>query len=420
MILSRQSDTACVIDIGTSKVACLIGRRDPNLGVKLIGCGTARSQGVKSGAVIDLDAAEVGIRQAVEKAERAAGVTVHGVTVNVGLRSIRSRHLRVQTEFASGAIADRDLKRVIGTSLSELAQPDYAILHALPRDWEVDGESGIRDPRGMYGRNLGVDMHFVTAAIGPLRNLAHCIERCHLSLRSVTASPYAAALSALTEDERDLGVTLIDMGAGLTTVSVFRDNQLVHVDAIGVGGRHISSDIARGLSTPIEAAERIKLFYGSALNGARDDYEMIPCPPVAAVDELHHAPRSRLTAIIRARVEEMLELLRERLYAAGVDGYAGRQIVLTGGAAQLSGLRELTELMFNKRVRIGTPHGIFGLSDALDAPDYAVATGLLRHVFESEHEAIQGPPDLSGQKYRKSRYQGGPLARSVQWLRDNF
>jgi cell division protein FtsA len=375
---------------------------------------------VKAGAVVDLDAAELGIRQAVEKAERAAGVSVHGVTVNVGLRSLSSRHLRVQTEFASGAIADRDLKRVIGSSLTELSEPDYAILHALPRDWEVDGETGIRDPRGMFGQRLGVDMHFVTAGIGPLRNLAHCIERCHLSLRSVTVSPYAAAQSVLTEDERDLGVTLIDIGAGLTTVAIFRDNTLVHVDAIGVGGRNVTSDIARGLNTPLEAAERIKLFYGSALHGARDEHEQIPCPPVAAMDELQHAPRSRLTSIIRARTEETLELVKDRLVHAGLDTYSGRQIVLTGGASQLSGLRELTELVFNKRVRIGTPHGIFGLTDALNAPDYAVATGLLRHAFEQTGEAVSGPPDLSGRRYQRARYSGNALSRSVQWLKENF
>ncbi|MEM9600660.1 MAG: cell division protein FtsA [Pseudomonadota bacterium] len=415
----RPSDTVCVLDIGTSKVVCLIGQKDPVMGIRMLGCGTACSGGIKAGAVVDLEAAEMGIRKAVEKAERAAGVSVHGVSVNVGLRSLESRHLRVQTQFASGAIADRDLKRVIGTSLSELSQPDYAILHALPLDWEVDGESGIRDPRGMYGQKLGVDMHFVTAGIGPLRNLAHCIERCHLALRSVTANPYAAAQSVLTEDERDLGVTLIDMGGGLTTVSVFRDNTLIHVDAIGVGGRNVTSDIARGLNTPFEAAERIKLFYGSALHGARDEYEQIPCPPVAAMDELQHVARSQLTTIIRARTEETLELIRDRLADARLDAYSGRQIVLTGGASQLSGLREVTELVFNKRVRIGTPHGVFGLTDVMDAPDYAVATGLLRHAFQQQSEAISGPPDLSGRRYQRSRYQGNAFSRSVQWLRDN-
>lgn len=417
---ARSTDTVCVLDIGSSKVACLIGRKDLSVGLRLLGCGTAVSHGVKAGAVVDLDAAELGIRKAVEKAERAAGVSIHGVTVNVGLRSLKSKHLRVQTEFASGAITDQDLKRVIGSSMIELSEPDYATLHALPRDWEVDGETGIRDPRGMFGQQLGVEMHFVTAGIGPLRNLAHCIERCHLSLRSVTVSPYAAAQSVLTEDERDLGVTLIDIGAGLTTVAVFRDNALVHVDAIGVGGHNVTSDIAHGLNTPLEAAERIKLFYGSALHGTRDEHEQIPCPPVGAMDELQHAPRARLTSIIRARTEEALELIKDKLIHAGLDTYSGRQIVLTGGASQLSGLRELTELVFNKRVRIGIPHDVFGMTDALNAPDYAVATGLLRHAFEQTGEAISGPPDLSGRRYQKTRYNGNALSRSVQWLRENF
>ena len=416
----KRAETVCVLDIGSSKITCFIGSKDAGIGVRVLGHGTALSNGVKSGAVVDLAAAEVGIRKAVEKAERAAGVTVHGVSVNVGLRSLMSRHMRVQTEFASGAIEDRNLQRVIGTSLSKTATPDYAILHALPLDWDVDGETGIRDPRGMFGQRLGVNMHFVTAGIGPLRNLAHCIERCHLSLRSVTVNPYAAARSVLTQDERDLGVTLIDMGAGLTTASVFRDDQLVHVDAISVGGLNVTSDIARGLSTPIEAAERIKIIYGSALHGARDEYETIPCPPVGAMDELRHESKSLLTGIIRARVEETLELVRDRLYEQGLDNVSGRQIVLTGGASKLSGLRELTELVFNKRVRIGSPHGVFGLSDQLDAPDYAVATGLLRHAFEPSSEAVTGPPDLSGRRYQANRYQGGPVARSLQWLRENF
>jgi len=151
---------------------------------------------------------------------------------------LTSKHMTVQTEFASGAVADRDLKRVLNSSMSGVDQAENAILHAIPLNWQVDGEDGIRDPRGMYGQTLGVDMHFVMAGIGPLRNLAHCIERCHLNIRSVTVSPYAAAISVLTEDERDLGVTLIDLGAGITSASIFRDNTLVHVDLRPIlGGR---------------------------------------------------------------------------------------------------------------------------------------------------------------------------------------
>lgn len=416
----RKPETVCILDIGSNKVVCLIGREEPGLGVRLIGSGFGVSAGLKGGAVIDLEAAEAGIRTAVEKAERAAGVTVQDVCVNVALRSLRSKHMTVQTEFASGAVADRDLKRVMNSSLSELSQPDYAILHAIPLNWKVDGEAGIKDPRGMYGQRLGVDMHFVLGGIGPLRNLAHCIERCHLQIRSVTVSPYAAALAVLTEDERDLGVTLIDIGAGITSAAIFRDNTLVHIDALSVGGRNVTMDLARGLSTPFEAAERIKKIYGSCLHGVDDDMQSVPCPPIAAQDELRHVLRSEVTNIIRSRVEESFELLRERIYKAGMEDYSGRRIVLTGGGAQLNGVRELAEVVMGKRVRIGQPHGVFGLSEELGQPDFAVAAGLLKHAFDDSGEAISGPPDLSGRQFRERRYSGNAIGRSLQWLRENF
>ena len=418
--VNRKAETIAVLDIGSSKVVCLIGRRELNFGVRLIGSGFGVSSGVKNGAVIDMEAAEAGIRTAVEKAERAAGVTVQTVSVNVALRSLRSQHMNVQTEFASGEVADRDLKRVLSSSLAELSQPEDAILHAIPLNWSVDDESGIRDPRGMFGKRLGVDMHFVMAGVGPLRNLAHCIERCHLDIRSVTVSPYAAGLAVLTEDERDLGVTVIDMGGGITSAAIFRDNILVHVDAISVGGKNVTNDVARGLVTPAEAAERIKTIYGSALHGADDESFMVPCPPMGAQDELHHQPRTLLTSIVRSRIEETFELIRDRISESGLEEYAGRRLVLTGGGCQLNGVRELAEYVFNKRVRIGLPHGVLGMRDTLAGPDFAVATGLLKHAFMESTEAISGPPDLSGRRYRQKRYTGNGLGRSIQWLKENF
>jgi len=197
--VNKKAETIAVLDIGSSKVVCLIGQREPSFGVKLIGSGFGVSAGLKGGAVVDMEAAEAGIRTAVEKAERAAGVTVQSVCVNVALRSLRSQHMTVQTEFASGEVADRDLKRVLHSSLAELAQPEDAILHAIPLNWSVDDERGIRDPRGMFGKRLGVDMHFVLAGVGPLRNLAHCIERCHL-LSAILVLPlliWAAGLRRL-------------------------------------------------------------------------------------------------------------------------------------------------------------------------------------------------------------------------------
>ena len=418
--VKRKAETLAVLDIGSSKVVCLIGQRESNFGVRLIGSGFGVSAGLKNGAVVDMEAAEHGIRTAVEKAERAAGVTVQGVSVNVALRSLRSQHMNVQTEFASGEVADRDLKRVLTTSLSELAQPEDAILHAIPLNWTVDDESGIRDPRGMFGKRLGVDMHFVMAGVGPLRNLAHCVERCHLEIKSVTVSPYAAGLAVLTEDERYLGVTVIDMGGGVTSAAIFRDDTLIHVDAISVGGKNVTNDVARGLVTPSEAAERIKTIYGSALHGADDDHFMVPCPPMGAQDELHHQSRTLLTSIVRPRIEETLELLRDRMIDSGMERYAGRRLVLTGGACQLNGVRELAEYVFNKRVRIGRPHGVLGIRETLAGPDFAVATGLLKQAFSDSQEAISGPPDLSGRRYRQKRYTGNSLGRSLQWLKENF
>ena len=416
----NQPDIVAVLDVGSSKVVCFIGYQEADAGVRILGAGFHASAGLKAGAVVDMEAAEHTIRHAVAKAEKAAGLAISSVFVNVSTRSLKSHHINVETKFSSAEVADKDLQRVIDTTLAEFTEPEKAILHALPLNWSLDGERGIRDPRGMYGRNLGVDMHFVTANVGVLRNLAHCIERCHLRIAGMVASPYAAGDGVLVDDELDLGVTLIDMGAGITTAAVFRDRALVFVDAIGVGGKNVTSDIARGLTTPWEAAERIKTIYGSALESTEDDKQMVPCPPMGAQDELHHEPLSSLTGIVRSRAEETFEILRDRFIAAGIGDFAGRRIVLTGGAAQLSGATQLADIIFGKRVRVGHPHGLLELPDTMTGPDFAVAAGMIKHIFLKKHEAIIGPPDLSGRRIRQRRYAGGSVMRSIKWFKDNF
>ncbi len=416
---AAQPEIFAILDVGSSKVVCFIGHQEENAGVRILGAGYHASAGLKAGAVVDMEAAEYTIRHAVEKAERAAGFAIQSVIVNVSTRSLKSRHINVETRFSSAEVADKDLRRVIDTAMIEFAEPEQAILHALPLNWTLDGERGIRDPRGMFGSHLGVDMHFVTANVGVLRNLSHCIERCHLRIEGMVASPYAAGEAILVEDEFDLGVTLIDMGAGITTAAVFRDRTLAFVDAISVGGKNVTSDIARGMTTPWEAAERIKTIYGSALE-SRDDGQMVPCPPMGAEDELHKEPLSVLTKIVRSRAEETFEILRDRFNAAGIGDFAGRRIVLTGGAAQLSGAVQLAEYIFGKRVRVGRPHGLLGLPDTMTGPDFAVAAGLIKHVFQDKTEAISGPPDLSGRRIRQRRYAGGNVVRSFKWFKDNF
>ncbi|MEE9347843.1 MAG: cell division protein FtsA [Robiginitomaculum sp.] len=417
---NKRGEVSAVLDIGSSKIVCFIGAQDPDVGVRLLGIGHHASAGIKCGAVVDMVAAEGAIRSAVEKAERAAGFTISAVTVNVSARTLASHHMSVGTKFASGEVADRDLKRVLSSSLSEFDEPDHTIVHALPLNWSVDDTRGIQDPRGMFGTRLGVDMHFVTTGIGGLRNLAHCVERCHLRIKSMVAAPMAAGLGALVDDELDLGATVIDMGAGVTTVAVFRERSLFFVDAVPIGGSHVSNDIARGFTTTLEAAERIKSLYGSALGSASDDVQMISCPPIGERGETHKESRALLTAIVRSRVEETFEILRDRLKAAGVDEFAGRRIVLTGGASQLSGAAELASIVFGKRVRVGRPNGLLGLSDTASGPGFAAAAGLMKHSFNPQRDAIKGAPDLSGQKYRKRRHAGNGIGRSLDWLKENF
>lgn len=416
---SDDKDIRAVLDIGTTKAVCLIGCEEPGIGVRIMGAGQAPIEGVKYGAVVDLERAQKGIREAVRRAEKKSGVAVRSVSVNVSSRSLASHRMEVETAFANGAVAERDLKRLKNESLSKQARPETVILHALPLDWRVDQERGIKDPTGMYGSRLSVHMHFVKADIGPLRNLAHCIERSHIQIGAARAAPLAAAEAVLTDDEKDLGATVIDLGAGVTSFAIYRHNQLLHVGAVGRGGNNITQDLAIGLSTPPEAADRIKRIYGSALYGL-DDQQPVPCPPVGARDQLNHHPKAFIVEIIRAQLEVIMAKVSAQLEAKGLEPYMGRKIVLTGGGALLTGVAEYVTSIFNMPVRVGRAHSVRGLEGHQTEPDFAVATGLMKLEFLQEKEVISGPPDLSGRQFRARRYAGGGLGQSLRWLRDNF
>jgi len=418
-VSNDERDIRAVLDIGTSKAVCLIGHEEPELGMRIIGSGQASIEGIKAGAVIDMERAETGIREAVRRAEKKSGVAVRSVGVNVSTRSLTSHRMEVETAFASGAIADRDLRRLKRESLVRQAQPESVILHAMSLDWRVDRERGIKDPTGMYGSSLSVNMHFVKADIGALRNLAHCIERSHIQIGAASAAPLAAAEAVLTDDEKDLGATVIDLGAGVTSYAIYRHNELIHVGAVGRGGKNITQDLAIGLSTPPEAAERIKRIYGSALFGL-DDQQAVPCPPVGAADQLAHHQKAFVIEIIRAQLEVIFAKVKAQLEEKGLEPYIGRRIVLTGGGALLNGITEFVTTIFNVPVRVGRVHSVLGLEDHQSQPDFAVACGLMKLDFMTRNETITGPPDLSGRQFRNRRYAGGGVSVLFRWLRDNF
>ena len=335
---------------------------------------------MKAGTVIDLAEAEAAVRQCADLAERTARMQLD---VGGGRRcrpaARRASSFRRRSRSRGSAIGERDIARVLAAGSRHSARDGRAVLHSLPIGYVLDDARGIRDPRGMLGHRFGVDMHVVTADVSAARNLMLAIERCHLDVEAMVASPYVAGLSALADDEADLGAAVIDMGAGTTTIAVFAGGRFVHADGFALGGQHVTMDLARGLNARVADAERIKTLYGSVLAGASDERDMIAVPPV---DNDEREPpqfvsRAKLVRIIKPRVEEILEMVRDRLAASPFAAEPRGRVVLTGGASQLTGLPELAAQVLGRPVRIGRPLGIAGLPEEAKGPAFAVATGLL-------------------------------------------
>ncbi|KQQ61492.1 MULTISPECIES: cell division protein FtsA [Rhizobium/Agrobacterium group] len=425
---SKRSHVVSVLDIGSTKVVCMIGRLTPREEtevlpgrthkVEVIGIGHQRSRGVKSGVIADLDALEGVIRLAVDAAERMAGLTVDSLIVNVSAGRLASDIYTASIDLGGQEVESGDLRKVLIAASQQSLRQDRAILHSLPTGYSLDGERGIRDPLSMYGDMLGVDMHVVTAERTALKNLELCINRAHLSVEGIVATPYASGLAALVDDEVELGCAAIDMGGGTTTISVFAEGRLVHTDAIGLGGHHVTTDLARGLSTRIEDAERLKVVHGSALANGADDRDLIAVPPIGEDDrdQPSQVSRALVSRIVRARIEETLELIRDRIQKSGFSPIVGKRVVLTGGASQLTGLPETARRILARNVRIGRPMGVSGLPVAAKGPAFSTACGLMIYpqIADIEIHAAQSgmfSPFGTG---------SGRIARVGQWLKESF
>lgn len=401
------------LDIGTAKICCLIARADHGH-IKVIGVGHHAAKGVKAGTIIDMDACERSVLNAVHQAEQMAGETIQKIFVNLSGGAPASRTLTYETPIAGREVSDADIEKVLAQSKPTAEGPERKVIHAIPVGYSIDGSRGIRDPRGMYGQRLGAHVHAVTMNLGAIRTLNTVINRCHLDVEGMAVSPYAAGLACLVEDEVQLGVTVIDMGAGTTSIGVFYDGQIVYTDCVPIGGAHVTSDIARGLSTPLIHAERLKTLHGSASSSQADEREMIDVP---LVGEEHghpnHVPRSMLTGIIQPRIEETFELVRARLEASGHDRASGNRVVLTGGASQLPGIRELAQMILDKQVRIGRPARIQGLVEAVSSSAFATSTGLLAYAVLPVTEPIRRAKP-------ESAFSGSLFGRLGLWLKENF
>jgi len=425
----NRAPVVAALDLGHAKVACFImkpeGVRHADRTVRVAGASHVQSRGIKGGAIVNMDEAAQAIGHAVERAERAAGAPVSGVIVSTAIGQLSSHRVQARVSLGANPVGDADLARAIAMALSQVRLANRRPIHVLPVAWSVDGSRGVRDPRAMRGANLGLDLLVVSMAEGVFATLSHCLELAHLDLQGVAAAPVVSSLAALEDDEMDLGCVAIDMGGGSTSAAVWGGRSLLHVESLNVGGDHVTADIARGLSTSKAGAERLKTLHGSAMASPNEDREMLEAPPRGEEPGSSPVivPRAMLKTVIAPRVEETLELLRDRLKASGPGLEPGTGIVLTGGASQLNGVRELAVRVFDRPVRLGRPQRAPHLADAASGPAFCSAAGVLLRAAYGPREAVSARKLMSRQITAADAprvHPGGFIARAAGWLRENL
>jgi cell division protein FtsA len=424
-----QKRTALVasLDIGTSKIACMIARLKPcppsdalrgrTHAVELIGYSQIQSRGVKAGAVVDLAECEQAVRQAVALAERMAKVRVESVLLSVSGGRLQGQLIEAAADIRGGAVTAADVTRVTSAGMRHATGEGRTVLHALPVSYALDGVKGIRDPRGMVARQFGVDMNVVTSDATVAKNLMLVVERCHLNVEAMTASPYVAGLSVLTDDEADLGAAVVEMGAGTTTIATYSGGRFVHASGFAVGGQHITMDLARGLSACIADAERIKTLYGTVLTGGSDTHELMSVPSTGddELDVPQVVSRATIGNIVRHRAEEIFEMVRDRLADSPFAQEPKARVVLSGGASQLTGIPELATQILGRPVRIGRPLGFGRLPSEAKSASFAVPSGLLVYPQYAHLEHVEP-------RHTRLLRTGtdGYFGKVGRWLREGF
>jgi len=366
------------LDIGSSKVSALIVTHDDDGRLRVLGSGQRESRGVKRGYVTDMEASEVAVREAVEIAERISGVTIDDVWASFGAGGLASDIANVEVELGGHQIEQSDINQLLSVGKSAIDRGGQMVLHAHPALYTLDGVEGVRQPIGLHADKLGVDIHVVAADPAPLRNIDYVIRSAHLGVKRIIASPVAAALACLTPEERELGVALVEMGAEVTNVSLHAGGMLVGLRSIPLGAKDITDDIACAFGVQRRDAERLKCFYGSAMTSPRDNHEMIDAAPIGAEEggEPTRITRAQLMTVIRQQVEDLTGQIDVALKSLGFTGPVGRQVVLTGGGAELKNIADYMQGVLGRAVRVGRPKTITGLPEAHSGPAFSTLVGL--------------------------------------------
>ncbi len=373
--MSRKDDLIVGLDIGTTKICAIVAERTEN-GVDIVGIGTHPSRGLRKGVVVDIDATVASIKHAVEEAELMADCEITSVYAGIAGGHIRGFNSHGVVAVKDREVAETDVKRVIDAAKAVAIPMDREVIHVIPQEFIIDDQDGIREPLGMSGVRLEAKIHIVTAAVTSAQNIVKCANKAGLNVVDIVLEPLASAQAVLAGDERDLGVCMIDIGGGTTDIAVFADGSIKNTAVLGLGGYHLTNDIAVGLRTPFEEAERIKKKFGVASTRYLASDDVISVPSVGG-RRPREISRKILCEIIEPRVEEILTLARQEIEKAGLADRIPSGVVLTGGASALAGMAELAEEVFETPVRCGAPMHIGGLQDVVRSPMYATGVGLV-------------------------------------------
>lgn len=379
------------LDIGSSKICALIAEPGEDGELKILGTGQRESRGVRRGFIADMERAEATIREAVEQAERIAGTNIEDVFVGLSAGGLTSTVASVEVGIGGRRVEKDDIDQLLGVGRESIDPEGRMILHALPALYTLDGLQGVKKPLGLHADKLAVDIHVVAADPSPVRNLDLCVRSAHLGVSAIVASPVAAGKSCLSDEERELGVALVELGGGVTNVSVFAGGMLVGLKSLPVGGIDITDDIASAFGTRRAEAERIKCFYGSAMTSPRDNHDMIELAPIAGAEdgtEATRITRAQLIAVIRQRLEHLAGEIAVALKDLGFSGPFGRQVVLTGGGSELKGIADYAQGVFGRAVRVGRPK-MAGLPEAHSGPAFSTLAGLAQFAASRELDLRQ-------------------------------
>ena len=389
------------LDIGTSKVVALVAEIGAEGQVEIVGLGSHPSRGLKRGVVVNIDATTQSIQRAIEEAELMAGCQIHSAYVGIAGSHIRSLNSHGIVAIRDKEVQQPDIERVIDAAKAVAIPADQKILHILPQDYVIDSQTGVREPLGMSGVRLEAKVHLVTCAVNAAQNIEKCIRRCGLDVDDIILQQLASGQAVLTEDEKDLGVCLVDIGGGTTDIAVFTDGAIRHTAVIPIAGDQVTNDIAQALRTPTQCAEEIKIRYACALASLAREHEVIKVPSVGERGD-RDLSRQALAEVVEPRYEELFGLVQAELRRTGFDGLLAAGVVLTGGTSKMEGAVDLAEEVFHLPVSLGKPGGLRGLADIVANPIYATAVGLLLHGAQREAELAAGPPSggLGGMAYR--------------------